>query len=64
MHQRTEPQQPHVAASFLSADGEMASRIRNHPWQDEPLGPPGQWPPGLKAMVCLALTTRHPVVIF
>ncbi len=64
MHQRTDPQQPPVSASFLAAEGEMASRIRSHPWQDTPLGPPGQWPPGLKAMVRLALTTLHPVVIF
>ena len=55
---------PGSPASFLSADGEMAARIRAFDWQRTPLGPPDTWRPTLKAMVRMALTTRHPIFIF
>lgn len=50
--------------SFLLAQGEMAARIREHDWSATALGPPDHWSPTLKAMVRMALTTRHPVFIF
>ena len=55
---------PKPEPSFLLADGEMAARIREHDWSATPLGPPEQWSPSLKAMVRMALTTRHPIFIF
>ena len=42
----------------------MAARIREHAWSATKLGPPERWSPSLKAMVRMALTTRHPIFIF
>lgn len=42
----------------------MAARIRERDWSATPLGLPERWSPSLKAMVRMALTTRHPVFIF
>ena len=50
--------------SFLAGGGEMGQRIRDFPWETTPLGPPAGWRPTLKAMVRMALTTRHPIFIF
>ena len=49
---------------FLSGDGEMARRIRAFDWAATPLGLPASWPSTLKAMVRMALTTRHPIFIW
>jgi PAS domain S-box-containing protein len=53
-----------VPAAFLAADGEMAALIRAHDWASTSLGAPVGWSPSLKAMVRMALTTRHPIFIF
>ena len=50
--------------TFLAGDGEMATLIRSLDWAATPLGPPQAWRPTLKAMVRMALTTRHPIFIF
>ena len=42
----------------------MARRIRDHDWAANPLGLPADWSPPLKAMVRMALTTRHPIFIW
>jgi PAS domain S-box-containing protein len=55
---------PESAPSFLLAEGEMAARIRERDWSATTLGPPDRWPATLKAMVRMALTTRHPIFIF
>jgi PAS domain S-box-containing protein len=55
---------PESALSFLLADGEMAERIRQNDWSATALGPPARWSSTLKAMVRMALTTRHPIFIF
>ena len=55
---------PESTLSFLQADGEMAERIREHDWSSTTLGPPSRWSSTLKAMVRMALTTRHPIFIF
>ncbi len=49
---------------FWPSDGFMAGLIRSHNWAATPLGPSEEWPSSLKAMVRMALTTRHPVFIF
>ena len=38
--------------------------MREHDWSATPLGPPERWSPSLKAIVRMALTTRHPIFIF
>ncbi len=53
-----------TAARFLAAPGEMAALIREHAWAATSLGPPEHWSQSLKAMVRMALTTRHPIFIF
>lgn len=49
---------------FLSGNSEMARRTRAFDWNGTPLGPPASWPSSLKAMVRMALTTRHPIFIW
>lgn len=46
-----------------SGDGEMAARIRAHPWSTTPLGPIAGWPPGLRAAVEIALATPQPMCL-
>jgi PAS domain S-box-containing protein len=55
---------PDPAPSFLLADGEMAALMRAHDWSATKLGDPDGWSPSLKAMVRMALNTRHPIFIF
>ena len=50
--------------AFMAGEGEMASLIRKHDWLATSLGAPKNWSPTLKAMVRMALTTRHPIFIF
>jgi PAS domain S-box-containing protein len=52
------------ALAFLAGGGEMGALIRTFDWSATPLGPPESWPPSLRAMARMALTTRHPVFIF
>jgi signal transduction histidine kinase/ActR/RegA family two-component response regulator len=49
---------------FLSGGGDMGCRIRAHPWQETPLGPPDSWPQGLRTALRILLTTQHPIFVF
>jgi signal transduction histidine kinase/CheY-like chemotaxis protein len=49
---------------FLSGGGDMGRRIRAHPWQETPLGPPENWPQGLRTALRILLTTQHPIFVF
>jgi signal transduction histidine kinase/CheY-like chemotaxis protein len=49
---------------FLSGGGDMGRRIRAHPWHETPLGPPEDWPQGLRTALRILLTTQHPIFIF
>lgn len=50
--------------AFLAGGGEMGALIRARDWAASPLGPPEDWPQGLKTSLRTALTTRHPIFIF
>jgi signal transduction histidine kinase/CheY-like chemotaxis protein len=61
------PRMEESAASgleFLSGGGEMGRRIRAHPWRETPLGPPDNWPQGLRTALRILLTTQHPIFVF
>ena len=49
---------------FFAGGGEMGDLMRTKDWAHTALGAPAQWAPSLKAMVRMALGTRHPVFIF
>src|SRR4051812_24909316 len=49
---------------FLSGGGSMGERIRAYPWAQSSLGPPPQWPQGLRTALRILLTTGHPIFIF
>lgn len=49
---------------FLAGGGEMGERIRAYPWHLTSLGPPAQWPQGLRTALRILLTTQHPIFIF
>ncbi|WP_434577804.1 response regulator [Pseudomonas sp. Z5-35] len=48
---------------WLQSYGEMAVRVRRHPWEGTPLGAPGQWPDVLKTTVALSLASHFPQAI-
>ena len=48
----------------MAGNSEMAQRIREFDWSTTPIGAAANWPPTLKAMVRLALSTQHPIFIF
>ncbi|SCW98931.1 MULTISPECIES: response regulator [unclassified Pseudomonas] len=48
---------------WLQSSGEMAERVRRHPWEGTPLGPPSQWPDVLKTTVALSLASHFPQAI-
>ncbi|WP_103310894.1 MULTISPECIES: response regulator [unclassified Pseudomonas] len=48
---------------WLQSSGEMAERVRRHPWEGTPLGPPAQWPDVLKTTVALSLASHFPQAI-
>ncbi|MFC5286368.1 SpoIIE family protein phosphatase [Actinokineospora guangxiensis] len=43
---------------------EMAARMRAHPWAETTLGPPQDWPAGLRAAVRICLTSRFPMIVW
>jgi signal transduction histidine kinase len=55
---------PAAGLEFLAGGGEMGERIRAFPWQETSLGPPAQWPQGLRTALRILLTTQHPIYIF
>jgi signal transduction histidine kinase len=55
---------PSPGLEFLAGGGDMGARIRAHPWHDSPLGPPDNWPQGLRTALRILLTTQHPIFIF
>ncbi len=49
---------------FLKGGGTMGALIRAYDWNASILGPPQQWPAGLKTSVRLLLSTGHPMVLW
>jgi PAS domain S-box-containing protein len=49
--------------SFLADGGEMGALMRSHDWSTSPLGAPDTWPPSLRAVVSLMLTSRFPMFV-
>lgn len=49
---------------FLSGGGELGALIRAHDWASSPLGPPENWPRGLKTTIRLMLSSGHPMFIW
>jgi signal transduction histidine kinase len=45
--------------NFLNGGGELGARIRAFDWTRTPLGPPEQWPTGLKTAIRIMLTSRQ-----
>ena len=50
--------------AFLAGGGEMGQLIRNHDWQQTPLGKPQLWPQSLRSMVSLVLLSKFPMMLF
>jgi signal transduction histidine kinase/ActR/RegA family two-component response regulator len=55
---------PAAGLEFLAGGGAMGERIRAFPWHETSLGPPEQWPQGLRTALRILLTTQHPIYIF
>ena len=58
--------EPHagVFPTFLAGGGAMGARLRAHDWSGTPLGAPSGWPPPLKTVLRVMLTTHQPVLVF
>ena len=50
--------------SFLKGGGQMGALMRAHDWSATPLGPCDSWPPTLKTVLRLLLTSNHPMSVF
>ena len=48
---------------FLAGGGELGELIRNHDWQNTPLGSPDTWPQTLRMALRIMLTSRQPIWI-
>ncbi|WP_285776873.1 SpoIIE family protein phosphatase [Microtetraspora sp. NBRC 13810] len=44
--------------------GEMAVRMRAHPWAETSMGEPGAWPSSLRTAVRICLTSRFPMIVW
>ncbi|MFD7658678.1 SpoIIE family protein phosphatase, partial [Actinosynnema sp. NPDC059797] len=44
--------------------GEMAARMRAHPWAESGAGTPGTWPAALRTAVRICLTSRFPMILW
>lgn len=52
------------AASWLRQGGEMAERIRRHPWAATDVGPIESWPASLRTVVNMMLASQAQIVLF
>ncbi|GAA1840032.1 hypothetical protein GCM10009812_36350 [Nocardioides marinus] len=43
--------------------GEMAARMRSHPWEDSVLGAPARWPAVLRTSVSMVLRSKYPMTL-
>jgi signal transduction histidine kinase len=57
------PQVPEGLPLFLSAPGELGTRIWAHDWENTPLGPIANWPHSLKTVINLMLNSPQPMWI-
>src|SRR5271168_4702684 len=55
---------PDAIPEFLTVDCEMARHIRAFDWRSSPLGPPTNWPEGLRSAVRTMLASGHPMLIW
>ena len=49
---------------IFPGNSEMARRMREFDWSQNPLGPPERWPQNLKTSVRITLTSRHPMFVW
>ena len=47
----------------LAGQSDMGQAVRDFDWSTNPLGPPAQWPEGLRSAVMICLATRFPVLV-
>ncbi|MCM6775391.1 SpoIIE family protein phosphatase [Nocardia sp. CDC159] len=52
------------AAACFPGSGEMARRLRAHPWAETTVGPPATWPDALRSAVRIALPSRFPMLVW
>ncbi len=52
---------PLLAGDFLSGGGRLGSAIRAFDWASTPLGPCDAWPPSLKSISHLVVTSKQPM---
>lgn len=48
---------------FLAGGGALGALVRDHAWQQTPLGPPEHWPPALRTSVAQCLRSSFPMLL-
>ncbi len=59
-----EPPLPADLAAAVALGGDMGRRLAEFDWAQHPLGPPCDWPVGLRSVVSVVLTSRFPIVLW
>ncbi len=49
--------------SAVAGNSEMGRAVLAHDWAGTPLGPPAEWPEGLRSAVSICLTTNFPALV-
>ncbi|WP_140871733.1 PAS domain-containing hybrid sensor histidine kinase/response regulator [Sphingomonas oligophenolica] len=52
-----------TVAPFLAGGGEIGALMRSRDWSSHPLGDLGGWPPSLRTIVALMLSSRFPMFV-
>src|SRR6201996_1532734 len=58
------PAREEPGGALFPGDGEMARRMREHPWAESPLGDPRGWPASLRTACRILLTSRFPMIVW
>ena len=60
---RFDPTDPRPSLGFLAGGGEATHLILARDWSDHPLGPPADWPDGLKATLSTVLNSPESMIL-
>ena len=54
---------PNSASGFPASHSELAALMHHHDWQNNPLGPPSEWPASLRTVISLILDSKIPMFV-
>jgi PAS domain S-box-containing protein len=63
MPRETEQAVPVQPVQIFTGGGELGRLMRAHDWSSTPLGPPDAWPPSLRVVVGIVLSSGYPMAV-